>query len=81
MTIGLERTRYDVDEGEIVEVCAVLISGTLQREAVVTLQTMDGSATGLCGFVNNTTELNIHNMYTYTYSTSGLYLNHCGPDV
>ena len=47
VTIGLERTSYPVDEGDgDVEVCAILISGTLERALNITLSTLDGSATG-----------------------------------
>ena len=45
--VGLEETEYTTPEGDVVvEVCAVVISGSLQRDAVVTLQTQDISATG-----------------------------------
>ena len=47
VTIGLERVTYNVTEGVgTVEVCAVLLNGTLARNAVVTLSTLDDSATG-----------------------------------
>ncbi len=45
VTIGLEETTFTVDEGELVEVCVILISGTLEREVTVTLTTSDGTAT------------------------------------
>ncbi len=45
VTIGLEGD-YSVTEGGVQEVCAVLVSGTLERDAIVTLNTADGSATG-----------------------------------
>lgn len=47
MTIGFERILYNATEGEdpSVELCAVLMTGTLEREAVVTFSTRDGSAT------------------------------------
>ena len=45
VTIGLEGD-YSVTEGGVQEVCAVLVSGTLERDAIVTLSTADGSATG-----------------------------------
>ena len=40
---------YNVTEGAdaSVELCAVLTSGTLEREAVVTFSTSDGTATSL----------------------------------
>ncbi len=44
VTIGLEETSFTVDEGELVEVCVILISGTLEREVTVTLQTSSGTA-------------------------------------
>ena len=50
--IGFERTMYNVTEGvdANVELCAVLTSGILEREAVVRFSTSDGTATsgGLC---------------------------------
>lgn len=46
VTIGFERTLYAVDENEFVDVCAEIKSGNLRRDAVVRLQTSDGSATG-----------------------------------
>ena len=52
VTIGFERTMYNVTEGvdASVELCAVLTSGILEREAVVAFSTSDGTATsgGLC---------------------------------
>ena len=46
VTIGLTETVYDVTEGDgaVVEVCATVFDGVLEREAEVTLQTADGSA-------------------------------------
>ena len=44
VTIGLERD-YSVTEGNVQEVCAVLLTGSLERDAIVTLSTEDGSAT------------------------------------
>ena len=47
VTIGLEEPSYTVDEsGGTVEVCAILISGSLERTVDVTLFTMDGLASG-----------------------------------
>ena len=43
--IGFERD-YTVEEGFMQEVCAVLVSGTLERDAVVTLSTEDDTAMG-----------------------------------
>ena len=37
---------YNVTEGGSREVCAVVVSGTLERDAVVTLSTEDGTAIG-----------------------------------
>ena len=47
VTIGFERTVYIVTEGvdANVELCAVLIVGELERQAVVTFSTSDGTAT------------------------------------
>ena len=47
MTIGFEQTVYSATEGvdASVELCAVLLDGTLEREAVVTFFTSDGTAT------------------------------------
>ena len=47
VTIGFEMTLYRVTEGvdANVELCAVLTSGTLEREAVVMFSTSDGTAT------------------------------------
>ena len=49
VTIGFEMTVYIATEGvdASVELCAVLTSGTLEREAVVTFSTSDGTATSL----------------------------------
>ena len=47
VTIGLEETMYTVNEdGGSVEVCAVIVDGTLERDAVVVLSTSEGTATG-----------------------------------
>ncbi len=45
VTVGLEQTEFTVDEGDVVEVCAILINGALEREVTVTLHTRDGTAT------------------------------------
>ena len=49
VTIGFEQTVYNVTEGvdASVEICAVLTTGTLEREAVVTFSTSDGTATSI----------------------------------
>ncbi len=44
VTMGFDSTAYATEEGTTVEVCAVIISGMLEREAVVTLTSRDGSA-------------------------------------
>ena len=46
VTIGFDPTTYNVTEGGSVSVSVSVQSGTLAREVVVTLQTMDGTATG-----------------------------------
>ncbi len=47
VTIGLERTTYSVNEEDgQVEVCAVLLSGSLERTVNVTLTSVNGSASG-----------------------------------
>ena len=54
VTIGFERTLYSTTEGEdpSVELCAVLITGTLEREAVVAFSTRDGTATSTGYYFN-----------------------------
>lgn len=48
ITVGLEETAYSVVENaEIIEICAVLLQGSLAREASITLSTTDGSAAGI----------------------------------
>ena len=46
VTVGLTETTFEVTEGDgaLVEVCARVTGGELERETGVTLQTMDGSA-------------------------------------
>jgi len=46
VTIGFNATTYNVTEGGSVSVSVSVQSGTLAREVVVTLQTVDGTATG-----------------------------------
>ncbi len=46
VTIGFEITEYTTDEGTTVEVCALIHSGTLEREVTVSLTSSDGSAEG-----------------------------------
>ena len=45
--VALEETMFPVDEedGAFIEVCALVTEGLLMRDAVVTLQTTDGTAT------------------------------------
>ena len=45
MTVGFEHTTYSVDEGDVVEVCAVL-TGTLEKSVEVSVSSSSGSATG-----------------------------------
>ena len=44
--IGFEMERYRGDEGETVEVCAILFNGTLEKSLVVDITSRDLSATG-----------------------------------
>ena len=46
VTIGFNAVAYTVTEGGSVSVGVAVQSGTLARDVVVTLQTIDGSATG-----------------------------------
>ncbi len=46
MTIGFARTMYMDEEGNVIEVCAVLTEGTLERNAVVVASSNDDTATG-----------------------------------
>lgn len=46
VTLGFERTALTAMEGSSVEVCVAITSGALEREAVVTLMSSDGSADG-----------------------------------
>ena len=48
LTIGFDPSTYYVNETDmIVQVCASILNGSLQKDAVVTLSTSDGTATGL----------------------------------
>ena len=66
MTIKFERTTYLVDEGDVVEVCAVL-SGTLKKSVEVSVSNSIGvsnsirSATGTHQIIRN-------RINTYLYS-------------
>ena len=46
VTIGFEQTTYTVEEGLVVEVCVLVTSGTLEREATVTLSSINAEAVG-----------------------------------
>ena len=46
VTIGFEFPEYFVIEGFEIDVCAVLSSGVLERNAVVMVASRDGTATG-----------------------------------
>ena len=46
VTIGFEQTAYTVEEGLVVEVCVLVTSGTLQRDATVVLSSIDDEAVG-----------------------------------
>ena len=45
--IGFEQTEYNVSEGNQVEVCAVLTSGTLEKDVLVFVNSSDGTANGI----------------------------------
>ena len=46
VTIGFEQTTYSVNEGNVVEVCAVL-TGILNRSLEVFVNSSSGNATGM----------------------------------
>ena len=46
ITIGFERTEYNVSEGDQTEVCAILISGTLEKDVLVLVNSTDRTANG-----------------------------------
>ena len=46
ITIGFERIEYNVSEGDRVEVCAVLMSGILEKDVLVFVNSSDGTANG-----------------------------------
>lgn len=48
VVIGFEQTEYETEEGMVVEVCAELLSGTLERDALVVASSSDGTAIGMC---------------------------------
>ena len=47
VTIGFEQTLFLAEEGDIVEVCARLLMGTLERDVEVVASSRDGSAEGM----------------------------------
>ena len=52
VTVELENRTYTVPENEgHVEVCAVIVRGSLERTVIITLSTKDGSAIGLLKFL------------------------------
>ena len=46
MTIGFEQIIYSVEEGDTIEVCAIITSGSLERDAEVVVTSSDLTATG-----------------------------------
>ena len=72
--IGFEQRLYIATEGPepSIEVCVQLISGQLEREAVVTLVTSDESARGLLNFGVSVSRLRV-----LTYSYIGVSFKHC----
>ena len=66
ITIGFERTMYIVDEGGQTEVCAILISGTLEKEVLVSVDSSDGTANG--------TQPQPHIQTNYIIDTDALFL-------
>ena len=61
VTIGLERPTYSVDEEDgVIEVCAVLLAGSLERTVSVTFSTSDGSAIGMILIESTFMVLSIH---------------------
>ena len=63
MTIGFERIEYSVDEGDQVEVCVVVRSGTLERDAVVRASSVDDSAAGKPSLSRNSTHDAVHILF------------------
>ena len=47
VVIGFEMEQYQGDEGAVVEVCAALLNGALERSLILELSTGDISALGL----------------------------------
>ncbi len=46
MNIGFEQTTYATEEGSSIEVCAAVLFGFLEREALVRLTSQNGTAGG-----------------------------------
>ena len=60
VTIGFEQTLYLATEGvdSFVELCAIVIGSTiLERTAIVSFATRDGSATSIGGYGERTNQL------------------------
>ena len=50
IVIGFEQTEYNVTEGGQTEVCAVLTSGTLEKNVEVSVTSSDVTANGKCQY-------------------------------
>ena len=46
VTIGFEQTMYPTDEGTVIEVCARIQSGSIERDVQVQVSSADGTASG-----------------------------------
>ena len=46
ITVDFEQTTYTVGEGQVVEVCAIIVSGMLNRNAIVRLSSVNDEAVG-----------------------------------
>ena len=46
ITVGFEETTYTVGEGRVVEVCAIIVSGMLDRDAIAGLSSVNDEAVG-----------------------------------
>ena len=46
IAIGFEETTYTLGEGRVVEVCAIIVSGMLDRDAIVRLSSINDEAVG-----------------------------------
>ena len=49
ITIGFEQTTYTLEEGLMVEVCVLVTNGTLERDAIVILSSVNDEAVGKLG--------------------------------